>query len=126
MIFLYIANAIITVLTGTLLFVYTNLDSAAVILNIIFLLITLEIPTIYLLLAMRKKLDRNDNELLVPSLLLTIPIFLIDLIFYSVCVGIHTDNLKLFILYTIIFHCIASSLLLIVKGLTNYIRKQHK
>ena len=96
-----------------------------IILNIIFLLLTLEIPTFYLLLSRRKKLDKNDNELLVPSFILCIFMFMVDLIFYSICVGIDSQNFDLFILFTIIFHIVMAALFLIVKSATNYIRKQH-
>lgn len=126
MIFAYVANFLITALTGTLLFIFKDLNSVALILNIVFLLLTLEIPTIYLLFATRKKLDRNDNELLAPSLIVAIFIFIVDLIFYSICIAVNASSWKLFLLYTAIFHCIGIAVLLVIKGLTNYIRKQHQ
>ena len=83
-------------------------------------------PTFYLLLANRKKLDKNDNELLVPSALIVIFAFIVDVLFYSISILAKSQNIKLFVLYTIIFHCVIISLLLITKSLTDYIRKQHK
>ena len=123
---IYIANFIISALVGTLLFVFVDISNITVCLNIISLIIVLEIPTFYLLLANRKSLDKNDNELLVPSALITGFAFLVDVIFYSVCLLVNSANLKLFVLYTVIFHCIIVSMLLTVKSLTDYIRKQHK
>ena len=123
---IYIANFIISALVGTLLFVFVDISSVVVCLNIVFLILTLEVPTFYLLLARRKSLDKNDNELLVPSALITGFAFFVDIIFYSICLLAKSTNLKLFILYTAIFHCIIVSFLLIAKSLTDYIRKQHK
>ena len=123
---LYIANFIISALVGALLLVFVDISCLTTCLNIIFLILTLEIPTFYLLHANRKSLDKNDNELLVPSALITGFAFLTNLIFYSVCLLANSENLKLFILYTVIFHCIIASLLLIVAYLCNYIRNQHK
>ena len=123
---IYVANFIVSALAGTLLFVFVDVSSFAVGMNISFLILSLEIPTFYMLLANRKKLDKNDNELLVPSALITGFTFVVNIIFYSVCIIVKSNNLKLFILYTIIFHCIILSVLLITKALTDYIRKQHK
>lgn len=123
---IYVANFIISALVGTLLFVFVDVSSFAVGMNIFFLILSLEIPTFYMLLANRKKLDKNDNELLVPSALITGFTFVVNIIFYSICIIVKSNNLKLFILYTIIFHCIILSVLLITKALTDYIRKQHK
>lgn len=123
---IYVANFIVSALAGTLLFVFVDVSSFAVGMNISFLILSLEIPTFYMLLANRKKLDKNDNELLVPSALITGFTFVVNIIFYSVCIIVKSSNLKLFILYTIIFHCIILSVLLITKALTDYIRKQHK
>ena len=78
------------------------------------------------MLANRKKLDKNDNELLVPSALIAGFAFVANIIFYSICIIVKSNNIKLFTLYTIIFHCVIVSLLLIAKPLTDYIRKQHK
>lgn len=126
MILIFIANLILSLLIGTLLFVFIDVENLATCLNIIFLILTLEIPTFYILLANRKKLDKNDNELLVPSALIAGFAFVVNIIFYSICIIANSDNLKLFVLYTVIFHCIISSLLLITKALTDYIRNQHK
>lgn len=123
---IYIANFIISALVGTLLFLFVDVSSLVVGMNIAFLILSLEIPTFYMLLANRKKLDKNDNELLVPSALITGFTFVVNIIFYSVCIIVKSNNLKLFILYTIIFHCIILLVLLITKALTDYIRKQHK
>lgn len=123
---IYIANFIISALVGTLLFVFVDVSSFAVGMNISFLILSLEIPTFYMLLANRKKLDKNDNELLVPSALISGFAFVVNIIFYSICIIVKSNNITLFTLYTIIFHCIIFSLLLITKALTDYIRKQHK
>ena len=126
MIFVYIANLILSSLVGILLLLFVDLSSFVVGMNISFLVLSLEIPTFYMLLANRKKLDKNDNELLVPSALITGFAFIVNIIFYSICIIVKSSNLKLFTLYTVIFHCIIFSLLLITKTFTDYIRKQHK
>lgn len=123
---IYISNAILTALIGTLLFVFLEINSVAIALNIVFLLLTLEMPTFYLLVANRKSLDKNDNELLVPSALVVGFAFIVNLIFYSVCIGVATASWKLFVLYTTIFHSVIAAILLCVISLTNYIRQQHK
>ena len=126
MIFVYIANLILSSLVGILLLLFVDLSSFVVGMNISFLVLSLEIPTFYMLLANRKKLDKNDNELLVPSALITGFAFIVNIIFYSICIIVKSSNLKLFTLSTVIFHCIIFSLLLITKTFTDYIRKQHK
>ena len=125
MITFYIANAIITLLVGVLIFVFSIVDSVIFALNIIFLLITLEIPTFYLLFVGRKKLSSNNNELLAMSILITLFMFITNLVFYSICIYIHSTNCKLFLLYTAIFHSVIAVVLLIVKGATDYITKQY-
>ena len=126
MILIYISNLLLSTLVGTLLFVFVDIGNITVFLNIVFLILSLEMPTFYLLLANRKKLDKNDNELLVPSALIVIFAFIVDVLFYSISILAKSQNIKLFVLYTIIFHCVIISLLLITKSLTDYIRKQHK
>ena len=78
---IYVANFIVSALAGTLLFVFVDVSSFAVGMNISFLILSLEIPTFYMLLANRKKLDKNDNELLVPSALITGFTFVVNVIF---------------------------------------------
>jgi hypothetical protein len=123
---IYIANALITILVTSLLLIFKDINNYVQVFYIILLAITLEIPTIYSILAFRKKLSRNDNELLVPSFLITLFMFIVDSIFYSICIGINNESIKLLILYTIIFHVIITSILLVIKAMTNYIRNQHK
>lgn len=125
MIFIYIANLIITALVTTLLFVFKSLDSITLVINIIMLALSLEIPTFYLLLANRKQLSKNDNELLAPSGIISFVAFIVNVGFYSIMIGTHSENFRCTILFTIIFNTIIVVLILIVKNLTNYIRKQH-
>ena len=125
MILIYVANIIVTLLVGTLLFVFNPIDSVVFALNIVFLLITLEIPTGYLITIKKQKISKNDNEMLIPSILVTGFMFIVNIVFYSVCIGVHSNNCKLFILYTIIFHSVIISTLLIIKSITNYITNQH-
>lgn len=125
MIFIYIANLIITVLVTTLLLIFKNLDSITIVLNIIMLVLSLEIPTFYLLLTNRKQLNKNDNELLAPSGIISFIAFIVNVAFYSIMIGIHSKSLKSTILFTIIFNVIIAVLMLITKSITNYIRKQH-
>ena len=123
---IYIANLIISALVGTLLLISKDLSDTTIFLNIILLILTLETPTFYLLMTNRKSLDKNDNELLAPSALIVGTAFLINIIFYSTCLILNSSDLKLLILYTVIINCIMVSILLVVKALTDYIKKQHR
>ena len=122
---LYLANAVITILVGGIIFCFSQGFTVAKIINILLLLLTLEIPSIYFFFLRVSKLNRNDNELLAPGIVTVGFIFLTDAIVYTMALCVEAISLEVLALYTVIFHCIMGALLLVIKGLTDYIRKQH-
>lgn len=121
---IYISNALITILVGTLLFIFKDLSNPVYVANIVCLLVTLEIPTLYLL-SVHRLLKRDDRETIMPSLFFMIFVMVVDIVFYSISIACYSTDLKLLILYTSIFHVIVAAILLIINAITSYIRKQH-
>lgn len=120
---LLISNVILVLVVGLLVGLFIDLSNEVIVFNYVWLLITLIIPSIYLLLSTRKKLDASINEVLIPSLCVTSVYFILSLIATGLLLGLNKSNLMLSIIIEIVLLSIYLIVLLVVLSCTSYIRK---
>ena len=123
---LLISNVILVSVVGLLVGLFIDLSNEVIVFNYVWLLITLIIPSIYLLLSTRKKLDATINEVLIPSLCVTSVYFILSLIATGLLLGLNKSNLMLSIIIEIVLLSIYLIVLLVVLSCTSYIRKINK
>lgn len=123
---LLISNVILVLVVGLLVGLFIDLSNEVIVFNYVWLLITLIIPSIYLLLSTRKKLDATINEVLIPSLCVTSVYFILSLIATGLLLGLNKSNLMLSIIIEIVLLSIYLIVLLVVLSCTSYIRKINK
>ena len=124
--YFYLANLSIAILVLSLILGLSNIDSTMFVVNTVILFFSILIPSIYLLFVKFLKINNNDNETLAPSVFLSIVLMLFDIIFYSILIAKHSTNIKLSLITFAIVHTVFLAMIFILRGLTSYIRKQHK
>lgn len=123
---LIISNAVLVLLIGILVGVFYNFNSTPHIITFVLLLLTLSIPSIYMMIASRTNLNPELSNLLAPSLIWTACFFLANLIATIIMLCVKTLSWKALLITELVIVCIYVIVLLILCFGTNYIKKVYK
>lgn len=125
-IFLYIANAVVTLNVGVWVGLNIDFSVGVTIFNYICLVLTTAIPSVYITFATRKSLDKSINEALIPSALITGAYFIINILASSLLLALNRTSIKTSVVIEIVLLSLYVILLSITLALTGYIRKTYK
>lgn len=121
--FLVLGNVVLTAIVSLIIGINYHFHGAIDAFSFAIFIITMIIPSIYILLAYRKKNDSSLNEVLIPGMIWTGMLFLANLIASIIFLAIHPENWKILFYTELIIVGLYFVGLLIIFAATNHIRK---
>ena len=124
--YLVLGNVVLTAITSLIIGINYHFHGTIDVFSFAIFIITMIIPSIYILLAYRKKNDSSLNEVLIPSVIWTGMFFLANIIASIIFLATHPENWNVLFYTELIIVGLYFVGLFIIFAATSHIRKVYK